>query len=137
MSQETIHDHIDRRYAAFSNHEIESLATFFVEDVIWHHPEGEFNGLSAVKQFHTNLFTQWPDMQITLDDLLVAGDKVAARWHVRGTHTVSINGETPTGKTVQVSGITIDRMEGDKAAESWIEYDRLVALQEAGIIPVD
>jgi predicted ester cyclase len=59
----------------------------------------------------------FPDTQITIGDLLVEGDTVATRWTARGTHQGELIGVPPNGNRVEISGITISRIEGGKVAE--------------------
>jgi predicted ester cyclase len=59
----------------------------------------------------------------------------ATRWSARGTHQGELVGVDPTGNQVQITGITISRIEGGKIAEDWINYDALGMMQQIGAIP--
>jgi steroid delta-isomerase-like uncharacterized protein len=68
--------------------------------------------------------------------VIAEGDKVVTRYTIRGTH----QGETeeygpPTGKRVELRGITIHRIEDGKIAEEWERYDNLSILQQLGLAP--
>jgi predicted ester cyclase len=58
-------------------------------------------------------------------DLIAKGDKVIVRYIVRGVHTGDVEGFPATGNTFEASSIEIIRIEGEKIAESWEEYDDL------------
>jgi steroid delta-isomerase-like uncharacterized protein len=73
--------------------------------------------------------------QITVDDQIAEGDKVATRWTGRGTHTGELNGIAPTGKEVTVTGLVISRLENGKIAEEWITWDTLGMLIQLGAMP--
>jgi steroid delta-isomerase-like uncharacterized protein len=77
----------------------------------------------------------FPDARITVEDQVAEGDKVATRWSARGTHQGELTGVGPTGNRVEITGITISRIEGGKIAEDWINYDALGMLQQVGAIP--
>ena len=63
-----------------------------------------------------------PDGQLTIDDLIAEDDKVVTRYTMR----------VPTAMT---TGLWIDRIQGDKVVESWVDWDRLGFFRQLGIIP--
>ena len=77
-----------------------------------------------------------PDINITVEDMIAEGDQAVSRYTIRGTH----QGETedfgpPTGKPVELKGITIHRFEDGKIVEEWESYDNLSVLQQLGLAP--
>lgn len=74
----------------------------------------------------------FPDVQIVIDDQVAEGDRVASRWLNLGTHTGEFMGIAPTGKHVSFSGMSIDRIEGGKVVESWMNWDELGLLRQLG-----
>jgi steroid delta-isomerase-like uncharacterized protein len=77
----------------------------------------------------------FPDLKLTVQQLVAEGDHVAIRWTARGTHKGDLFGIAPTGKEATVTGITIDRWAGGKIAESWTNWDTLGLLQQLGAVP--
>jgi steroid delta-isomerase-like uncharacterized protein len=77
----------------------------------------------------------FPDARITVEDQVAEGDRVATRWSARGTHQGELMGVGPTGNQVEITGISISRIEGGKIAEDWINYDALGMMQQMGAIP--
>jgi predicted ester cyclase len=68
--------------------------------------------------------------------VIAEGEKAVTRYTIRGTH----QGETeefgpPTGKEVELEGITIHRIEDGKIVEEWERYDNLRMLQQLGLAP--
>src|SRR5215218_8775099 len=63
----------------------------------------------------------FPDIHITIEDIFASGDdKVVYRWSGVGTFENEIMGLQPTHEQGDpVGGMTIDRFEGGKVAESW------------------
>ena len=47
----------------------------------------------------------FPDIQWTLEEIVAEGDKVAARFTMRGTHRGTFFGVPPTGKTISVQAM--------------------------------
>jgi predicted SnoaL-like aldol condensation-catalyzing enzyme len=54
-----------------------------------------------------------PDVNFTIQDMVVAPDKVAVRVVMTGTHTGDFFGIAPTGKKVTVSQFQIERLGND------------------------
>jgi predicted ester cyclase len=92
-------------------------------------------GPEGFRAFVQKYLTAFPDGQITVDDQILEGDKVATRWTGRGTQRGEIAGIAPTGKQVTVSGLTISRLEGDMVMEGWTTWDALGMLIQLGAVP--
>jgi steroid delta-isomerase-like uncharacterized protein len=90
---------------------------------------------AAHAHFDAMVFTAFPDIQYTLNDLLAEGDRVVARFTARGTQTGAFQGIPATGKAVTMSAIAIYRVAGGKVVEQWLEYDMLGVLQQLGVVP--
>ena len=77
----------------------------------------------------------FPDVRITVDDVIAAGDKVVVRWHSEGTHRGELEGLAPTGARGSVTGISIDQWKDGKVVESWTEWDNLGLARQLGAAP--
>jgi predicted ester cyclase len=115
----------------------ENLDEVYPPDVVWHMPGGQdLRGIEDAKQFASTFLEAFPDFSPSVEDMLADGDKVASRVRFRGTH----QGETedfgpPTGRQVELEGITIHRIEGGKIVEEWNQFDNLSILQQLGLAP--
>ena len=87
----------------------------------------QLQGPQGVKYYFTTIHTCFPDMQISIEDLLAEGNKVAIRTIWQGTHTGEYESIPPTGKQVMRSMIQIFTIENGKIQEEWNEG---VSLQE-------
>jgi predicted ester cyclase len=83
----------------------------------------EVKGSEALKQRLTMLHTAFPDIHITVDDMVAAGDKVATRTTLHGTHKGKFLGIAPTGKTITATDIRITRIANGKLRENWLAGD--------------
>jgi predicted ester cyclase len=95
----------------------------------------DIHGLRDNKQDTSGVFKSFPDVHLTIDDLIVEGDKVATRWTLTGTHKGEFMDIPPSNKKVKIWGITIDRVAGGKFVESWVRYDNLGLMQQLGLVP--
>jgi predicted SnoaL-like aldol condensation-catalyzing enzyme len=76
-------------------------------------------GPEGLKQTLAAYRTASPDLQNTLDDIFVEGDRVALRWSASGTHLGDWLGIPPTGNHFTMSGISVLRIAEGKAVEGW------------------
>ena len=95
----------------------------FAPTYIHRTPVAIYPHLAAFKQMIVDFRHGVPDVQVTIQDLLIDGDKVITRWQLTGTHRGELLGIAATNKTVTLSGITIQRVENGKIAESWAEFN--------------
>jgi len=98
-------------------------------------PGGWPNGPEGLKMVASVFGGGFSDWDITLEDQIAEGDKVATRWIASATHTGSLQGMPPTGKVVRVTGVNVTRFAEGKIAESWFNFDMLTLLQQLGAIP--
>jgi steroid delta-isomerase-like uncharacterized protein len=65
----------------------------------------------------------FPDLHISVGQMVAEGDKVAVLWTFRGTHTGwGYEGLPPTGTRVEVRGITIWRIVDGRIVEEWSSF---------------
>jgi steroid delta-isomerase-like uncharacterized protein len=111
----------------------ETVAT----DFVLHDPglPEDLRGPEGAKQWVNMFHTGFPDIHVTIEDLVAEGDKVAKKYTCRGTHKGEFAGIPPTGNQVAVPGISIYRIAGGKIAELWMSYDSLGTMQQLGVVP--
>jgi len=135
MSTEQNKAVVRRFWQEFSLRVVDEL---FVPNYVLHDPAlpPEFQrDREAYKQLVTMFRTGFPDIKVTVEDLVAEGEKVVARWTWRGTNQGDFQGMPPTGKQVNGSGISIHRFADGKIAEAWVNFDALGMLQQLGVIP--
>jgi steroid delta-isomerase-like uncharacterized protein len=93
---------------------------------------GQPPGIAGFKYAVQSLHTSFPDLTITIDDLIAEDDKVVARLTARGIHQGAFRGILPTGQRVTWIGIRIFRIANGKIAEHWANWDDLGLLQQLG-----
>src|SRR5437763_1716126 len=106
--------------------------------IIRHGPpptEGDIRGLDGFRQLVAMYRAAYPDLIVSIDNQVAEGDQVASRWTARGTHGGELMGMAPTGRSLSIVGVIVDRIEGGKIAEEWASYDALGMLQQLGALP--
>ena len=91
-------------------------------------------GPQAVKEVFATLHRAFPDLSVTIEDLIEEGDKVVARNTVTGTHQGKYMGLPPTGKSVTYNEIFIARFADGRIAETWGVVDVLSQMKQLGLI---
>ncbi len=86
----------------------------------------------AITQFLVPWRAAFPDLAITVEDLIAAGDRVAARWTLRGTHRGAFLGLPPTGRPVAVTGTEFYRLADGQIVERWAAVDTDGLLRQLG-----
>lgn len=76
----------------------------------------------------------FPDLNVTVEDWIIAGNKVVSRFTARGTHTGDpYVGIPASGRSVEISGIVIDEFAGHQIVESWLLMEDLKMAQQLGV----
>ncbi len=124
-----------RGYEAINQKNLDALEELAASDIIDHDPApGQAPGLEGVKQSFDELLTAFPDVQMSIEDMIAEGDKVVARVSVSGTHQGEFMGIDPTGNRVTITGIDILRIAEGKIVEHWGNFDDLGMMQQLGVI---
>ena len=89
----------------------------------------------GLKQLIAMFRSAFPDLNCAVEDEINAGDKVAAHWTIRGTHTGLFLGNRPTNRPIVVQGMIFAHTENGRIAEDWTLLDQIGMLQQLGIIP--
>jgi steroid delta-isomerase-like uncharacterized protein len=67
--------------------------------------------------------TAFPDFRVHIDDVVAAGDRVALRVHIVGTHSGEFQGAPATGRRISYVSHEFYRLDGGVVAEEWICSD--------------
>ena len=89
--------------------------------------------LGGFKEMMSGLLAAFPDLRLTIEDQIVAGDKVATRWTAEGTNSGPFGPVAATGRRIQTSGLILDRVVNGKVVERWEQWDQMAMLQQLGL----
>jgi steroid delta-isomerase-like uncharacterized protein len=95
----------------------------------------EATGAELAKQVFALLLRAYPDLHITVEDLIAEGDKVVSRNTVTGTHQGEHLGVPPTGESVTYNEIFIFRFADGRIVEIWGVVDVFSQMRQLGAIP--
>ena len=94
----------------------------------------EATGAELLKEVFGRLLRAFPDLHITVEDMIAEADKVVARDTVTGTHQGEYMGIPPTGKPVTYNEIFIVRFADGRITETWGIVDVLSQMKQLGVI---
>jgi hypothetical protein len=80
-------------------------------------------GAEGFKPFYRVYREAFPDVHITVDEVVAEGPLTAARFTVTGTHTGELDGLKPTGKRVTFTGMAMTRWQNGQIVEGWNNVD--------------
>ncbi|HZC06553.1 MAG TPA: ester cyclase [Ktedonobacterales bacterium] len=99
------------------------------------HQRGARSGPDGPKGLIRMLRSWFPDLTLTIEDIVISGDQVWGRLTARGTHLGVVMGKPPTGASIQIDIIDILRIEDGKFVEHWGVADTLGMLEQIGALP--
>jgi predicted ester cyclase len=98
----------------------------------WFAQNGVPLGVARFRELLAGFLESFPDMHVTIEDVVADGDRVVMRVTYRGTHLGEYQGIAPTGRTVGVGGLEMFLILGGRIVQHWHETDHLGILQQIG-----
>ena len=133
-SDETTQELVRRFYEATGEEFEDLLEESLATDVVIHDPHlEEIRGRDRVEDYYASFHEAFPDVEFTVDDLFVAGDRFAIRWTAEGTQEAEFWDIEPAGNEIHLSGLDVVRIEDDAISEVWTLYDSATLIQQLGV----
>ena len=126
------------RFVEFINTADENLAEELISANAKFHVPGRpepLQGPSGYLAIIGMMRSGFPDIQWTLEETIVEGDKVAARFVMRGTHRGSFFGVPPTGRSIAVQAMNFYRLSNGQFMEEHGMPDMMGLMQQIGGLP--
>lgn len=108
---------------------LDALTTPDFRYVIGGQPGRDRAGMLA---FLTTMRTAFPDWRVRIVEAIADGAAVAIRWDGEVTHGGDFHGIAPTGRRIQVSGINVYHLVGERISAEWEQTDSLGMLRQLG-----
>jgi steroid delta-isomerase-like uncharacterized protein len=138
-TQETNKAIYKRLHEATNSRDLELISKtideVFHPDALFHTPvPTDATAPQAVKGAWAMLLRAFPDIRVTVEDMISEEDKIVFRNTVTGTHQGEYRGLPPTGKSITYNEIFIVRFSEGRIAEVWGIVDVLSQLQQLGAV---
>ncbi len=103
---------------------------------IEHDPEpGQAPGAEGLRDLMKMLFSGFPDIKGTVNQMVAEGDVVAVALTTSGTHNGDFMGIPATGKKISITEVHMVRLSGGKMVEHWGLADGMTMMQQLGQMP--
>lgn len=86
--------------------------------------------LRAVRSFHQGC----PDLQVTIEDLVISADHAAVRYTVTGTDVGGVHGLPSTGRKFSGWGVDFFGFRDQRIISDWVGADWLGLLVQLGVV---
>jgi predicted ester cyclase len=115
---------------------LNKVRDYFAESIVLESASmRRFSGHNDYQAYVLSLLAPFPDMALTIEHFCCVGDeqagyRAATRWRMKGTHSgYGIYGE-PTGKRINILGITHHLIQGGKFQNEWTLFDEFALLKQ-------
>lgn len=114
---------LPHRFArAMETHDVATIAEWVHEDYVQHNPFVP-QGIPGVAFFVDAWNAGFSETKVTVEDVIVSGDRVVGRFTFHAKHTGTFIGVPSTGKDITMTSIDIWRIKEGKFAEHWDEHN--------------
>jgi len=90
-------------------------------------------GPQAYKRQLVKWLKAFPDVRMTIEDIVGENEKIVVAWTLSGTHDGEFAGFPATNKKVSVEGVTINHVVNGKVIDSLVTWDALGFMKQLGV----
>ncbi|MDQ1427651.1 MAG: hypothetical protein QOK39_1127 [Acidimicrobiaceae bacterium] len=120
----------------FNDGRFDGVEDLFTADFLDHaRPRLAPVGIAGVRIVPRRIRYAFPNIRLTVEDIIGEGDLIAARVTARGTHLRPFRGIEPTGLPVEWTVMDFFRFREGRVAERWSTVDSQTLLEQLGAIP--
>ncbi|HET9017565.1 MAG TPA: ester cyclase [Thermomicrobiaceae bacterium] len=121
----------------WNSHDVAGVLTFYDPDITWHNValEETYRGQAEVGAFLDRLFVAFPDLDFTVSEKIARDDRVSERWTIRGTHLGPFMGIPPTGRPIEIPGMSMVHLRDGRFLEDRFYFDASGVLRQMGLLP--
>jgi steroid delta-isomerase-like uncharacterized protein len=126
---------IERLYRAavdelWNQGDLGAVDRYFAEAYVAHDSLFPRRGRAELRRVVVRFRQSIADLRYRVDEVVVDGDRIAARWTVSGRHVGELFGVPGSGRPIEVSGMSMNRMQGGQFSEAWVFNDTLSLLRQ-------
>ena len=127
-----------RFYTEFWNTgNVDAADEMVAEDLIHDFPPGWPTGRAGFKKLVLTWRNAFPDLHEHVEFVMTDGNRALSRFRLTGTHNGDLYGIAPTGRTIDIQGVDVARVENGKIVEYFYHEDTLGLFRQLGTFPDD
>jgi predicted ester cyclase len=119
---------IRHAYDLCDRRELDAYFALFAPGYVFHSVDGDLS-LETAKIHEREWFVAFPDIHVTIVDMIAEEDKIAVRVNWKGTHLGKGYGWGPTGKKIDITNANTFKISDGKVVELWNVCDMHFLLQ--------
>jgi len=137
----TAREAFEKGTETYNAHDLDGFAEVLADDVVFEAPGGmRGEGKAACVEFFGSWLGAFPDAHVEVHGLHLVDDVAVEEGTFTGTHNGVLHGPMgdvpPTGRSVRVDYIQVLRFRDGKHVSFNLMFDRLLMLEQLGLIPV-
>ena len=135
MTGESNLETLNRAIEAWNGGDLDAYLDLYDDGITLHGYSPQPMDKASVRGFYSMLFGAFPNSQLTVDEAIVDGDRMALRFTQRGVHAGDFMGIPPTGASFSMAGHTVLHFRDGRVVERWSTADMLSLLVQLGAMP--
>jgi steroid delta-isomerase-like uncharacterized protein len=118
----------------WNKNDVSAIAALTTPDMKAHGADGITRTPVTFAEFQRAMRSAMPDLQVEVRHSVEGRDMIAVHWVAVGTHSGDAAGlPSPSNRRIEVSGLSLVRLEGNKIAEGWDTYDFAGLMRQLGV----
>lgn len=97
-------------------------------------PDGEIRGRDRLEAYVSDVRSAFPDFRVEIHDAVEDDGVVMLEWTMRGTHEGEYHGVPPTGREMEVRGMSTVRVADGEVTEDRLYFDRQALHEQLGLV---
>lgn len=124
---------IRRYFDQWANHGDTATADALIAtNLVLRNPPAILHSLEEYKQSMAKFHAAFPNLHFVVEDVVAERDRVVVHWTLRATHLGEYRGRAPTGKGMNVTGMSLFRISDGRIREIWVNMDRWGMMEQLG-----
>jgi len=121
---------------SFNTGDTATMRALTAPDYVEHNPApGQAQGVDGLIKSCMDIRVGFPDIKVSVEDVVVSGDMIAIRSRMTGTFTNAFAGMKPNGKKMDVEAIDLMRIKDGKQVEHWGLFDIMAMMTQLEMMP--
>ena len=126
---------IESAVAQMNAGNVDGYLEVYADNLTVHGYPAGIEGKAGVTEFYRSFRNAFEDFELSAQDVLAEGDKVAVRYRITGTHAGELLGVPASGNKVDLEGQSFFRFENGRVAERWQALDAANLMTQIGALP--
>lgn len=123
---------VEKAFEAWDAGDVDAFDEVYAEDVV--HRVLDIEDRAELKAVVPVWFDAFPDLSHTVVAMIAEDEWVCTRFRIAGTHEGEFQGIEPTGNTIELLGIAMERVNDGKIVERWVVEDQYNLLEQLGAV---